>query len=74
MEKRREKEGWMKIRLLLDEKRTNKKVDVIESEPPGVFDNSVIRSASSWRFTPGTVNGVPVKTLVETKMRFELDK
>ena len=47
---------------------------VIESDPDGVFDKSVINCVSQWKFKPGTVEGEPVNTMAETTIRFELEK
>ncbi len=48
-------------------------IEIIEAEPKQVFDESVIRCVSSWRFAPGEVRGEPVKTRVQTTIRFKLE-
>ena len=67
-------QGWVKVRFIVTEQGTVNDISVIEAKPKNIFEHSVIRSLSSWRFTPGTVQGIPVKTLVKTTIRFELDK
>ena len=71
--KRRGIEGWATVRFLVDEQGNVNNISMMKSEPPGVFDKSVIKCVSTWRFEPGTVAGEPVKTWVETTIRFELE-
>ena len=71
--KRRGVEGWVKVRFVVDEQGSVRDVSVVEAKPPGVFDQSVIRCVNGWRFRPGTVGGVEVKTRVETTIRFKLE-
>jgi protein TonB len=66
-------EGWVRVRFEVDEQGQVGKVTVIEAEPEGVFDDSVIRCVRQWRFKPGTVGGVPVRARAETTVRFELE-
>ena len=66
-------EGWVQIKFLVFEDGTVHDVQVKKSEPPGIFDSNVIKAVSRWKFKPGTVSGSPVKTWVETTIRFELD-
>jgi protein TonB len=71
--KRRGIEGWVKIRFLVNAEGTVEEVRVVESRPPGVFESSVKRTVPGWRFQPGTVEGIPVRTRAETTIRFELN-
>ncbi len=71
--KNRGKEGWVKVRFIVNEDGSVEDVSVVESEPKSIFDDAVVRSVSGWRFKAGTVGGVPVKTRAETVVRFKLD-
>ena len=71
--KRRGIEGWVKVRFVVNESGAVEDVSVVEAKPPGVFDKSVIRCVLGWRFRPGTVGGVEVRTMVETTVRFKLE-
>jgi len=71
--KRRGIEGWVRIQLIINENGGVEDVEVVASEPPGVFDQSVIRCVSGWRFRPGTVEGMAVKARAETTIRFKLE-
>jgi len=72
--KRRGVEGWVKVRFVVNEQGSVEDVSIMEAKPPGVFDQNVIRCVLGWRFKPGTVGGVEVKTLVETTVRFKLEQ
>lgn len=71
--KNRGTEGWVKVRLIVNEDGTVQEVVIIDSEPKKTFDEAVIRAVSAWRFKAGTVGGVPVKSRAETVVRFKLD-
>lgn len=72
--KRRGIEGWVKISFVVTESGRVADIAVLEAEPPGFFEESVKRCVRAWRFKPGCVDGRPVKTRVETKIRFNLDQ
>lgn len=71
--KRRNIEGWVKVRFVVDEQGTVSQVSVLAAEPKGVFEQNVLRCVSGWRFKPGTVSGVAVKALVEQTITFKLE-
>jgi len=71
--KRRGTEGWVRVRFIVHEDGHVDNVTVEESEPPEIFNDSVIRSVSGWRFKAGTIDGIAVKTWAETTIRFTLD-
>ena len=66
-------EGWVKVSFVVDETGSVGNIKVLEADPEGIFERSVQRCVGSWRFKPGTVEGIPVKTLVETTIRFKLE-
>jgi len=70
--RQREIEGWVKVRFIVNKQGRVDSVKILESRPEKVFNNSVIRGVAAWRFSPGTVEGVPVKTWVQTTIRFNL--
>jgi periplasmic protein TonB len=71
--RRRNIEGWVSVRFVVDKDGRVESVAILEEKPPGVFDRAVIDCVSAWRFNPGTIGGVPVRTVAETTIRFELD-
>jgi protein TonB len=71
--KRRGIEGSVTVRFVVNEQGTVEQITVVESQPPGTFDDSVMRCVRGWRFQPGTVEGQPVRVWAETTIHFELD-
>lgn len=71
--RRRGTEGWVKIGFEVDKQGNVDKLHIIESEPPGIFDKSVLQCVSKWRYKPGTVEGIAVRARTETVIRFELE-
>lgn len=66
-------QGWIKVKFLIDEHGKVGRIAVLNAEPRGVFEESVLRCISNWRFKPGTVNGVAVKAMVEQTITFKLE-
>lgn len=66
-------EGWVRVKFIVNEEGRVDDIKILDSRPEEIFNSAVLRCVSAWRFTPGTVYGVPVKTLVETTVRFELE-
>ncbi|MDY0189440.1 MAG: TonB family protein [Desulfuromonas sp.] len=66
-------EGWVKIKLLVSQQGEVEQVQILEAQPPDVFEQTVERGVRSWRFTPGTVEGQAVRSWVITTVRFELE-
>jgi len=66
-------EGWVKVIFVVNTKGLVEKLQIIEARPENVFDQSVIRCLSAWRFSPGVYEGEPVNTLVGTTIKFELE-
>jgi protein TonB len=71
--KRKGIEGWVKVKFLVDTAGTVGAVTILDAHPKEIFDRSVRRCLAGWRFKPGTVEGMAVKTWVTTTIRFELE-
>jgi periplasmic protein TonB len=71
--RRRGIEGWVKVQFIVTHKGVVDQIEIIEATPPDIFDQSVIHCVSSWRFKPGTIQGEPVDTWVNTTIRFNLN-
>lgn len=65
-------EGSVTIRFLVNESGLVDNIEIINAEPPGMFEKSVYNCASKWRFKPGTIEGIPVNTWAEKTIHFEL--
>lgn len=66
-------EGWVKIRLLISKEGNVEQLEVLEAQPPDVFEATVERGVKLWRFSTGTINGQPVRSWVVTTIHFELE-
>lgn len=66
-------EGWVRVRFDVDEQGVISQLQIIEGNPQGVFNKSVIQCVSKWRFKAGTVEGIPVRSRMETTIRFEME-
>lgn len=66
-------EGWVRIKLLISKQGDVEKVIVIDAQPKDLFESTVERGVKMWRFSPGTVDGEPVRSWVTTTVRFELE-
>ncbi len=70
--KAKEIEGFVTLSLLINSSGKIDTMKVIESEPAGVFDKSVMRTVKKWIFEPARYKGEPVKTWANQTIRFEL--
>ncbi|PID76129.1 MAG: hypothetical protein CSB23_00180 [Deltaproteobacteria bacterium] len=66
-------EGMVRFRFLVDTSGKTSLLEILESKPPGEFDQAVRRSVKNWRFKPGTKDGRAVETWVKTTVQFKLE-
>jgi protein TonB len=71
--RRRGIEGWVKVAFIVDEEGHVQGVSILKAAPPGLFEQSVKRCVAGWRFKPGTIEGIPVRTKAETTIRYSLE-
>lgn len=71
--RRRGIQGWVNVAFVVDQTGKVDEITILEAEPPGLFEKSVVQCIRSWRFKPGTVEGMPVRAKAETTIRFELE-
>lgn len=71
---RRGTEGWVRVSFRVTETGTVEDVVVLESEPPGVFDQAATRAVYRWRFKPRVVDGKPVAGRAEQVVDFKLNR
>nr|WP_320190180.1 TonB family protein [uncultured Desulfobacter sp.] len=67
-------EGWVKVKFIVTREGWVRDIKVVAAEPKGVFESSVIRSVSQYRFKPGTVDGSAVAVRVITTIRFKMEE
>jgi protein TonB len=66
-------DGKVGVRFLVKEDGRVSGLEIVESVPPGVFDDSVRSALGKWRFSPGKVNGKTVCTRVATSIEFKFE-
>lgn len=69
--KRQKIEGRVVVRCLINEKGKADKMEVVESTPEGVFEESALKSLKYWQFRPGVKEGEMVSTWVKIPLTFE---
>ena len=62
--------GYVIVNLLIAKDGSVELAKVIESQPEGVFDNTVLEGVRSWRFTPARYKGKSVKVWAKQKVSF----
>ena len=67
-------EGWVKVEFIVTREGRVRDITVLAAEPKGVFESSVARSVSQYRFKPGTVDGSVVEVRVITTIRFKMEE
>lgn len=71
--RRRGIEGSVVVALHIDEAGEVQEIEVLESNPPGVFDAAVIAAYGQARFQPAARGGRPVRYLGRYRVLFELE-
>jgi protein TonB len=71
--KRKNLTGYVVVNLLINEEGRVETSQILESNPPSIFDASALNSVRDWRFSPALYKGVPVKVWVRQKIRFEFN-
>lgn len=64
--------GHVLLRFHLDEKGGVSQLQVVRSEPPGVFEEAALAAVRQWRFAPAMKNGRAIPYWVELPMPFLL--
>lgn len=65
-------EGFVTLRLLIDDAGVVREISVVEAQPPETFEAAAMDAFRSARFSPAQRNGRPVKSEVLIKVTFEL--
>jgi TonB family protein len=55
-------EGWVIVEFTVNKEGTPINVEVVDSSPKNIFDDSAIDAAKKFRYTPRYVDGKPVET------------
>lgn len=71
--KQRSLEGRVVISALVGTDGRVKEMQILEANPPGVFDQTVRSAVPNWTFRPARYNGEPVETWVTIPIPFSLN-
>ncbi len=65
--------GKVDIRFMVDSNGSVSNFQIIKGTPPNVFDESVRKAVSRWKFQPGQKEGRAVNTWMTTTIHFKLE-
>lgn len=68
----RGQQGYVVLSLLISAAGEIEKVQVLEAEPAGVFDQAAVDGVRNWRFEPAQYQGRNVKVWARQRVRFDL--
>lgn len=67
-------EGWVKVEFTITAAGTVKDPQVIDANPPRIFNREAIRAILKWKFKPRVVDGVAVERRATQVIDFTLDE
>jgi protein TonB len=65
-------EGYVTFRVLVSSSGSVQQSKVVDSDPPGAFEDAAKAAIAQWEFTPGEYQGTPVSMWVKQTIRFKL--
>jgi len=65
-------EGYVLLSVLVDKNGNVSEARVLESKPPGEFDDYALSAIRSWNFQPGYYKGEPTSVRIEQKIDYKL--
>ncbi|MGE4290732.1 MAG: energy transducer TonB [Desulfovibrio sp.] len=71
--RRRRIQGTVLLRFLVERDGSVAQIQVLEADPPGVFEESALKAVQQWRFSPGVRHGETVRTWVRLPVRFRME-
>lgn len=69
---RRKQNGWVEVSFTVGTDGSVSDVNVVRSQPRGVFDREASRAVSQWRFEPALENGKPVAKKLTRRIEFNM--
>ncbi|MEM8814616.1 MAG: energy transducer TonB [Pseudomonadota bacterium] len=64
--------GWVDMAFTVTTAGNTTDIEILNSEPPEVFDQAVVQAASQWLFEPREIEEIPVDQRVMTRIVFEI--
>lgn len=65
-------EGWVKMSAVITENGKVTEIQVLDSQPKGVFEKEAKRAFSKWLYKPALLNGKTVKVYREETVEFKI--
>ncbi|MFT5684029.1 MAG: protein TonB [Myxococcota bacterium] len=65
--------GVVVVSLLIGVDGRVQDIDVLESRPPGVFDDAAVTAVRQWRYQPARYQGEPVPLRIDVPIRFDFE-
>ena len=65
-------QGYVVLSLLISAAGEIERVQVLEAEPSGIFEESAVQGVRNWRFEPAQYQGRSVKVWARQRIRFDL--
>lgn len=65
--------GYVLVNLLIDEQGNVEVAQVLEGNPPKIFDNAALQGVREWKFSPAKYKGKPVKIWAKQRIRFDFN-
>lgn len=67
-------EGKTVVSILIGSDGIVRDAHILESDPPGVFDQAVLQAVANWRFKPAVYGGEPVSVWAKVPISFTLEE
>ena len=68
-------EGWITFRFTVSATGQVKDIEIVDSDPPHVWDKTTMRAVANWKYQPALKDGKPVEQRgVTATYRYELDR
>lgn len=71
---RARQEGWVEVQFTVAADGSIRNAQVINSQPPRVFDSAAVRAAQAAKFRPKLVNGQPEDSVVRRRIEFKFNR
>ncbi|MFL2555734.1 MAG: energy transducer TonB [Gammaproteobacteria bacterium] len=67
-------EGSVTVEFTITVDGSVKDAEIIEANPPNIFDKAVLRAIAKWKFNPDVVDGEPIEKRARQDIKFTLKK